>query len=201
MVAASAFSYVSPEDYLAAEATSPTKHEYRDGEVYAMAGGTDAHVTIALNFWALLRGHLRDQGCRAYALDMKARIEVLNCYYYPDVMVTCDDHDLPSSTFKGYPCLIVEVLSDSTEALDRGDKFTDYRHLESLQEYVLVSQTRQQVEVFRRNTEGLWVLHPFSEGDRISLASVGWEGAIADLYEDVTFSESDAAPLRDAEAR
>lgn len=81
---------LSPEAYLAAEVHSPTKHEYRDGEVYAMAGGTDAHVTIALNLWALLRGHLRKQGCRAYALDMKARIETLNRFCYPDVMVTCD---------------------------------------------------------------------------------------------------------------
>ncbi|MGG6242402.1 Uma2 family endonuclease [Nodosilinea sp. AN01ver1] len=206
MVAASAFSYISPEEYLAAEATSPIKHEYRNGEVYAMAGGTDAHVTIALNLWALLRAHLRNQGCRAYALDMKARIEVLNCYYYPDVMVTCDDRDFSSSAVKRHPCLIVEVLSDSTEAFDRGDKFTDYRHLESLQEYVLISQTRQQVEVFRRNAEGLWVLHPYRAGERVSLASVGWAGGIADLYEDVTFSEPDTTPASDdlkfdAEAR
>ncbi|MBD1874970.1 Uma2 family endonuclease [Nodosilinea sp. FACHB-131] len=191
MVAASAFSYISLEEYLAAEATSPIKHEYRDGEVYAMAGSTDAHVTIALNLWALLRAHLRNQGCRAYALDMKARIEVLNCYYYPDVMVTYDDRDLSSSVVKRYPYLIVEVLSNSTEAFDRGDKFIDYRHLESLQEYVLISQTRQQVEVFRRNAEGLWVLHPYGAGEQVSLASVGWEGVIADLYEDVTFSEPD----------
>ncbi|PZV17612.1 MAG: hypothetical protein DCF21_09140 [Leptolyngbya sp.] len=189
-----AFSYVSPEEYLAVEVASPAKHEYRDGEVYAMAGGTDAHVTIALNLWALLRGHLRNRGCRAYALDMKARIEVLNRFYYPDVMVTCDDRDLASSTVKRYPCLVVEVLSDSTEAFDRGDKFTDYRHLDSLQEYVLISQIRQQVEVFRRNVEGLWVLHPYGEGDCISLANVGWEGAIADFYEEVSFSEPSAAP-------
>lgn len=202
MVAASAFSYISPEEYLAAETTSPIKHEYRDGEVYAMAGGTDAHNQIAGNLYALLRAHLRGTGCRTYFADVKAHIEVLNRFYYPDVMVTCDDRDLSSSTFKHYPCLIVEVLSDSTEAFDRGDKFTDYRHLESLQEYVLVSQTRPQVEVFRRNAEGLWVLHPFSEGDRISLTSVGWEGAmapsqsltIADLYEEVSFPEPRFTP-------
>jgi Uma2 family endonuclease len=192
MAAASAFHDVSPEEYLAAEADSPIKHEYRDGEVYAMAGGTDAHVTIALNLWALLRGHLRNRGCRAYALDMKARIETLNCFYYPDVMVTCDDRDLTSSTVKRHPGLIVEVLSEGTEAFDRGDKFSDYRHLESLQEYVLISQARQQVEVFRRNAEGLWVLHPFGEGDEGALTSVGWAGAMADLYEDVTFSEPGA---------
>lgn len=190
MIAVPASTYLSPEEYLAAEATSPIKHEYRDGEVYAMAGGTDAHVTIALNFWGLLRSHVRNQGCRVYALDMKARIEAINRYYYPDVMVTYDDRDRQFSTFKQYPCLIVEVLSENTEAFDRGDKFTDYRHLESLQEYVLISQIRPQVEVFRRNNEGLWVLHPYSEGDRISLTSIGWEGAIADLYEDVSFPET-----------
>ncbi|MBD2426892.1 Uma2 family endonuclease [Phormidium sp. FACHB-1136] len=184
-----AFNYVSPEAYLAAEADSPIKHEYRDGDVYAMAGGTDAHVTLALNLWALLRGHLRDRGCRAYALDMKARIEERNRFYYPDVMVTCDERDTALSTYKQHPCLIVEVLSESTEAFDRGNKFADYRHLESMEEYVLISQTRQQVEVFRRNAEGLWVLYPYGEGDRVVLTSVNWDGEIADLYEDVTFPE------------
>jgi Uma2 family endonuclease len=190
MVALPASHSLAPEDYLAAEAVSPIKHEYRDGEVYAMAGGTDAHNLITGNLYALLRTHLRGGPCRTYFADVKARIEALNCYYYPDVMVTCDDRDLSSSTVKRYPCLVVEVLSDSTEAFDRGDKFADYRHLDSLQEYVLISQTRRQVEVFRRNGEGLWVLHPYGEGDRISLTSVGWQGAIADLYEDVTWAES-----------
>ncbi len=184
-----AFSYISPEDYLAAEVDSPIKHEYRDGNIYAMAGGTDAHNQIAGNLYALLRNHLRGSGCRTYFADVKARIEARNCFYYPDVMVTCDERDSALSTYKQNPCLIVEVLSESTEAFDRGNKFADYRHLESLEEYVLISQTRQQVEVFRRNDEGLWVLHPYGEGDRVVLASVNWEGEIVDLYEDVTFPE------------
>lgn len=185
---------LSSEEYLAAEADSPTKHEYRDGEVYAMAGGTDAHVTIALNLWALLRGHLRTGKCRAYALDMKACIETLNRYYYPDVMVTCDDRDRANTTCKRHPCLIVEVLSEGTEAFDRGDKFFDYRHLDSLQENVLISQTRPHAEVFRRNAEGLWVLHPHSEGDTLTLTSVGWAGSMAALYEAVEFSPSIPEP-------
>jgi Uma2 family endonuclease len=189
MVAASAFPYVSPDDYLAAEAASLTKHEYRDGEVYAMAGGTDAHNQIAGNLYALLRASLRGRECRTYFADVKARIEALNRFYYPDVMVTCDARDMASSSVKCHPCLIVEVLSESTEAFDRGEKFADYRHLDSLQEYVLISQTRQRVEVFRRNAEGLWVLHPFSQGDLVSLTSVGWQGVMTDLYEDVTFPE------------
>ncbi len=186
-----AFHYFSPEDYLAAEAASPTKHEYRDGDVYAMAGGTDAHITLALNLWAMLRSHLRDRGCRAYALDMKARIEARNRFYYPDVMVTCDDRDTALSTYKQHPCLIVEVVSDSTEAFDRGDKFADYRQIDSLEEYVLISQTRPQVEVFRRSDERLWVLHPYAQGDQVSLASVGWVGSMADLYEDVALANSE----------
>jgi Uma2 family endonuclease len=203
MVALPDTPYLLPEDYLAAEAESPVKHEYRDGEVYAMARGTDAHVTIALNFWALLRGHLRNGGCRAYALDMKARIEALNRFYYSDVMVTCDDRDGPpdrsvdqrtNNTFKSHPCLVVEVLSESTEAFDRGDKFIDYRHLDSLQEYVLISQIRPQVEVFRRNDEGLWVLHPYGDGDTVELASVGWSGAISELYEAVEFPTASPEP-------
>jgi len=198
MVALPDTQYLSPADYLAAEADSPIKHEYRDGEVYAVAGGTDAHVTIALNFWALLRGHLRNGGCRAYALDMKARIEALNRFYYPDVMVTCDNRDRANTTFKSHPCLVVEVLSESTEAFDRGDKFSDYRHLDSLQEYVLISQVRQQVEVFRRNVEGLWVLHPYGDGDTVELASVGWSGAISELYEAVEFPTTSPEPEEDA---
>lgn len=187
MVAVSVDHYVSPEEYLAEEAARLTKHEYRDGYIYAMAGGTDAHNQIAGNVYTLLRTHLRGGSCRVYFADVKAHVEELNCYYYPDVMVTCDERDRTTNTFKRYPCLIVEVLSEATEAFDRGDKFADYRQIESLQEYVLISQTRLQVDVFRRNEEGLWVLHPYSEGGRVLLTSVGWEGAIADLYEAVDF--------------
>ncbi|HEY9735093.1 MAG TPA: Uma2 family endonuclease [Trichocoleus sp.] len=135
MVASPNVQYVSPEEYLAREQTSPIKHEYRDGEVYAMAGASDAHVTITVNLSSLLRTHLRGSGCRTYASDMKAQVEA-NRYYYPDVMVTCDERDRTFDYFKRYPCLIVEVLSEATEAFDQGDKFADYRHLESLQEYV-----------------------------------------------------------------
>jgi len=198
MVALPDTQYLSPADYLAAEADSPIKHEYRDGEVYGMAGGTDAHNLIAGNLYALLRTHLRGGNCRTYFADVKARIEALNRFYYPDVMVTCDDRDRTNTTFKCHPCLVVEVLSEGTEAFDRGDKFSDYRHLDSLQEYVLISQVRPQVEVFRRNAEGLWVLHPYGDGDTIELASVGWSGAISELYEAVEFPTTSPEPENDA---
>lgn len=108
-----------------------------------MAGECDAHVTIALNLASNLRNHVRGSGCRVYICDMKARIESLNRFYYPDVMVICDPNDQETPTYKRFPTLIVEVLFDSTEAFDRGDKFADYQELESLREYVLISTKRK----------------------------------------------------------
>ena len=188
MIANPNSSYVLPEVYLKAEQDSPMKHEYRQGLVYAMAGASNAHVLIAVHLIAMLRTHVRGSGCRVYTSDTKVRIETVNTYYYPDVAISCDQRDRAFKDFLRYPCLIVEVLSDTTEAFDRGDKFEDYRHLESLQEYVLVSQTRKRVECFRRNVEGQWVLYPYRETDEIYLASVDFRCAIADVYEDVDLS-------------
>jgi Uma2 family endonuclease len=188
MIANPSFDFLTPEDYLKFEQDSPVKHEYRDGQAYAMAGATDAHVTIAGNFFALLRSHVRGGSCRVYIADMKAHVEKVNTYYYPDVMVTCDERDRAFNLFKRYPCVIVEVLSDSTEAFDRGDKFSDYRHMDSLQEYVLISQTRKRIDRFWRNAEGQWVLSSFEEPDTLPLTSIGFSCAVADVYEDVELS-------------
>ena len=180
--------YLSPEAYLEAEKDSPIKHEYIQGQIYAMAGASDAHVTITANVVALLRNHIRGTGCRLYVTDMKARIESLNIFYYPDVMVTCDERDRNFDYFKRYPCLIIEVLSDKTEAFDRGDKFTDYSELETLQEYVLINQKRMRVERFRRDAEGHWVLYRYNEGDELHLESIGFHCPITAVYEDVSFT-------------
>lgn len=119
---------------------------------------------------------------------MKARIETLNRFYYPDVMVTCDPRDQETSTYKRFLTLIVEVLSDSTEAFDRGDKFADYQELSSLREYVLINIKRQRVECFRRNDEELWVLQSYTaEQALFKLNSIDFEGTLDALYEDVTF--------------
>lgn len=193
MTASKSDIYVSPEIYLEGEKISPIKHEYRQGEIYAMAGASDAHVTITGNLFTLLRNHIRGTGCRAYVVDMKARIEEANIFYYPDVMVTCDERDRTPDDFKRYPSLIVEVLSPTTQAFDslsetlreRGDKFADYRTIETLQEYVLINQEWVSVECFRRNSEGQWVLYPYGEGAEINLASVDFSCPIAALYEDV----------------
>ncbi len=187
MTAAKQTNYLSPEDYLEAEKSSLVKHEYHDGEVDAMAGASDEHVTIGINITSLLRGHLRGSDCRVYGSDMKVQIDAVNHYYYPDVMVSCDQRDRQFRYFKKYPVVIMEILSEGTEAKDRGKKFEHYRHLETLQEYVLVSQEQQQVEGFRKNEAGLWVLHPFGEGDEVELTSLNFRVAIASLYEDVEF--------------
>ncbi|MBF2047712.1 MAG: Uma2 family endonuclease [Leptolyngbya sp. IPPAS B-1204] len=188
MVASPQSPYLTPDEYLDAEDHSSVKHEYIDGQIYAMVGANDAHVTISGNLFALLRQHVRGSGCRVYIADMKARLESLNRFYYPDVMVTCDLRDRETPTYKQYPCLIVEVLSDSTEAFDRGDKFADYQTIASLQEYVLINSKRQRVECFRRNQEGLWVLQFYNpEQETIQLKSLDFETTFAALYEDVVF--------------
>lgn len=177
---------LSVEDYLQLEAQSLVKHEYIDGEVYAMAGANDAHVTIAGNLFALLRSYVRGSGCRVYIADMKARIEARNRFYYPDVMVTCDPRDQETSDYKRFPKLIVEVLSDSTEAFDRGDKFIDYQTLESLEEYVLVNTRHQRVECFRRSSTGLWVFQYYTpEEGSFHLESIDFSDTLDALYEDV----------------
>ncbi|TVP62136.1 MAG: Uma2 family endonuclease [Nodularia sp. (in: Bacteria)] len=177
--------YITPEKYLQMEEQSNIKHEYIDGYIYAMAGALDSHVTIALNLATLLRNHVRGSGCRAYIADMKARIESLNRFYYPDVMVTCDQRDQETPAYKRFPNLIVEVLSDSTEAFDRGDKFADYQLLETLEEYVLINTKRQRIECFRRNDQGLWVLQTYTaEKNSFRLNSIDFEATITELYED-----------------
>ncbi len=191
--------YLTPEAYLQLEAESPVKHEYFDGAVYAMAGASDGHVTIALNLAALLRSHVRGTGCRVYMSDMKARIEARNRFFYPDVMVTCDPRDQETAGYKRFPKLVVEVLSESTEAFDRGDKFADYQTLESLEEYVLINTRHQRVECFRRNQAGLWVLQYYRpetatpETTTFCLESIGFTDTIAALYEDVTLEPTEEA--------
>ncbi|QYX33411.1 Uma2 family endonuclease [Sphaerospermopsis torques-reginae] len=178
--------YITPEQYLALEEKSPVKHEYINGYIYAMAGASDPHVTVTLNSAFLIRNHIRGSGCRVFATDMKTRIETINRFYYPDVMVTCDERDKALSNYKKFPCLIIEILSDSTEAFDRGDKFKDYQNIETLQEYVLIDVKKPQVDCFRRNDQDLWVLQSYTQSS-FELQSLNFQGNMDDLYEYVSF--------------
>lgn len=189
MIAAPQF--LSPDEYLALEAQSDIRHEYLDGQAYAMAGGTDAHTTIALNLASELRSHLRGTGCRVFMSDMKVQINQGTKFFYPDVMVTCDPGDRNQPLYKSAPCLIVEVLSNSTEAFDRGRKFAAYRHLDSLQEYVLISAQQPQVDIFRRSAAGQWILESYESIEaELVLETVKYRAGFDRLYEDVIFDQT-----------
>jgi Uma2 family endonuclease len=179
---------LSAEDYLKREEDSLIRHEYRRGNLYVMAEESNNHTLIANNLAVLLKNHLRKSKCHSYISDTKVYIEAANSYYYPDVVVSCDVLDRAFDDFLRYPCLVVEVLSPETEAFDRGDKFTDYRSLESLQEYVLIHQNQMSIECFRRTTEDEWVLYSYGEADRIHLVSVDLQCAVTEIYKAVDLS-------------
>lgn len=173
------------DDYLAWEATQAERHDYVDGEVFAMAGAEDRHVTVTGNVYMALRQHLRGTPCRTFMADMKLQAEAESSYFYPDVLVTCSAADAESRQLKREPTLIVEVLSPSTEAYDRGEKFRRYRQIASLREYALVDIDRRQVDVFRKSADGLWTLHPFAPGEGLALASVDLAIDDATLFAEV----------------
>ena len=189
---------LTPDEYLHLEAESPIKHEYINGYAYAMAGATDAHVTIALNLATMLRNHLRGTGCRVYIADMKARVEARNCFYYPDVMVTCDPRDVETATYKRFPKLIVEVLSASTEAFDRGDKFVSYQALDTLEEYVVINTRHQRLESFRRGSDGQWLLQYYTpSAEKFELESLQFSETLTALYEDVVLEATEEVETSD----
>lgn len=159
-------------EFLAWDATQTIKREFVRGEVFAMAGGEDRNDTVAGNIYVALRQHLRGSPCRAYGSDVKLRVEAADCFFYPDVMVTCSAADLQDRLIKREPNLVVEVLSPSTAAYDRGDKFASYRQVPSLQEYLLVDVDSRRCDLFRKRDDGLWVLHPSNAEEPVQLASV-----------------------------
>ncbi|WP_024329025.1 Uma2 family endonuclease [Thioalkalivibrio sp. ALR17-21] len=179
--------------FLAWEAEQPEKHEFVAGEVFAMGGASDRHVTISLNVASALREHLRGGPCRTFIADMKLRVEAADAFFYPDVMVTCDPQDRGREQYKQAPLLVVEVLSPSTEAFDRGAKFAAYRSLASLQEYLMIDPASGAVELYRRDPEDHWVLYTHeacdatgrdATGDAVELRSVGLTLEGGRIFED-----------------
>lgn len=180
------------EEYLELEKTSEIRHEYICGQVFAMSGGSKEHNTITLNIASRLRSHLRGDSCSVFMADIKVNIQLANqnlqntksIYYYPDVVVSCDADDNDRFSLD-YPCLIIEVLSPSTEITDRREKFAHYRSLESLQEYVLVSQHEVKVEVYRKDSQGNWSLIILGKDNELHLSSIDLTLTMAEVYEDV----------------
>jgi Uma2 family endonuclease len=181
----------TPEEFLAWEVLQPDKHEYVGGEVFAMAGGEDRHATVALNIAMALRGHLRGTPCRVYMADV--RVQTAEAFFYPDVFVTCSSADAQDRLRKQEPSLIVEVLSPSTAAYDAGGKFAHYRGIASLQEYLLVDIERRSADLFRKTSEGLWVLHPFALADTLHLASVDLRAPVTALFAELEEDAPDNA--------
>jgi Uma2 family endonuclease len=179
------------EEYLAFERESEEKHEYIDGEVVMMVGGSTNHSLIIGNTYASIHSQLRQKPCLVYTGDVRVKITQTH-YTYPDVTVICGTPELEDGRRDTLlnPLLLVEVLSPSTESYDRGLKFQRYRTLKSLQTYVLISQNRPDIEVFMRTSNDLWLLADATDLDgRIELASIGCTLALADVYEKITFEE------------
>ncbi|QDX82643.1 hypothetical protein B9N43_16230 [Denitratisoma sp. DHT3] len=181
------YTQVSEEEYLALEARSPVRHEYVCGEVYAMTGASLRHNVIALNIAALLRAHLRGTPCRAFVSDAKLRIAKAGAYYYPDVMVTCDPRHLTVGSDDQVveaPRVVIEVLSTSTEAVDRREKLIAYRGIPSLQEYVLVAQDEARIEIHRRHGDIGWEIVTLVPGDPVELGSLEFASDFSAIYEE-----------------
>jgi len=179
---------LTPEEYFAWEEQQLEKHEYLDGEVYAMSGGSVNHGRIAIKFITLFDRHLENSGCIIGNSDIKINILKTNNYTYPDVSVTCDDRDKTTTQYITYPCLIVEVLSNRTEAYDRGGKFRLYRNNPILQDYLLVSSDSIEIDLYHQKENGEWIILNYKEGDTIELKSINLSFAIEQVYRGLVFA-------------
>jgi len=179
----------SLEEYLALEATSEEKHEYYNGEIFAMAGGTFRHAQLAENIFASLRQHLRGKPCQPKSSDMRLATPS-GLYTYPDASVYCGKPELSDTqTELKNPVVIVEVLSPSTKNYDRGDKFKLYRSIPSFQEYLLVDSESVSVEHFSKLDRGEWLLREYTSlSDTIDLRAIDLSLSLCDIYDGVEFN-------------
>jgi Uma2 family endonuclease len=180
----------APDEYLALERESQNKHEYSDGYIYAMAGESPEHSTICFNLYGLVHAQLRGKACRGFSPNMKVRTSPNGLYSYPDLSVVCGEpvfHDRARDVLVN-PTVIVEVLSPSTEAKDRGEKFFRYQQIASLADYLLVSQREPRVERYARQSDQEW-LYSVAVGlsAALHLASIDCRVALSDVYDRVEF--------------
>ena len=183
--------FFTPEEYLALEREATYKSEYFDGEIFAMAGASEEHNLIAGNIFASFHSQVRKQGCRAYISDMRIDMSKKGLYAYPDVVVVCGESEFSDKHKDNLinPKVIIEVLSKSTEAKDRGFKFMRYRKLDSFAEYLLVSQDKPNVEQYVRQSNNSWLMMEINSlEDSVRLSSVPCELKMPDIYEAITFA-------------
>ncbi len=184
---------LTPEDYLALERSADFKSEYFNGETFAMTGASRAHNTIVLNIGSEIRQQLKQRPCKAYVNDMRVKVDPTGLYIYPDVVVVCGKEQFDDTHLDTLlnPTLIVEILSESTEAYDRGRKFEHYRKLDSLAEYVLIAQNRPHIESYRRQADQQWLLTECSELDgTLRLPSIDCDLALVEIYDKVELPNS-----------
>jgi Uma2 family endonuclease len=179
-------SFLTAQDYLAWERQQETRHESLNGQIFAMTGASRAHNVLCLNLAASLHQQFRGKPCEVYANDMRVKVSETGMYTYPDLVVACGEprfEDQAVDTLLN-PVLIIEILSDSTERYDRGAKFSHYRSLPSLQEYLLVSQTECRIEHYVRQPGNHWLLTEYQDlHDCIDLNSLGSQLTLSEVYE------------------
>ncbi len=183
---------LTPEEYLEIERKAEYKSEYFDGEIFAMAGAKHNHTKIVGNLCGLLWQHLKGKDCEFHPNDMRVFVPKTGLYTYPDVVVVCGEPKFQDKVFDTLlnPTLLIEVLSESTESYDRGKKFQHYRSIESLQEYVLVSQDEARIEKYLKQGDGFWVLsEAFGLDAKIKLDSIDCEIALSEVFDKVNFSD------------
>ncbi len=196
MSSAAKKTYITPEEYLARERAAEFKSEYHDGQIYAMSGARRPHNLIAVNLALELGNQLRDRPCELYIADMRVRDPSSSSYTYPDLAVVCGEPQFADGEFDTLlnPAAIVEILSPSTESWDRGGKFEKYRRLDSLREYVLISQDKVHVEHFEKQGDG-WFLRIWDRLDEsLRLASIDCQVALRDIYAKVPFARDEPEP-------
>jgi len=183
-------STMSVEQYFELEENSPdTRYEYFDGYVYMMSGGSANHAAISGNIYAILRSFLRGSQCRVYNSDMKVRVSEKQ-YFHPDVTVSCDPYDRGTSAVIRSPRLVVEVLSPSTEARDRGRKLQCYLACPTIEEYVLVDARSIRIEIYRKEQKK-WVYEAYEVEDEVEFTTLNMRFSIENAYEDVIFGKED----------
>ena len=179
---------ISIEDYLEGEQHTDTKHEYLAGQIVAMGGASDKHGLIAGSLYAALLPAARRKGCQLFIADMKVRVnhDSDSYFYYPDLLLSCQPDDRESAYYRRHPCLLVEVLSPSTERIDSREKLLAYRLLPSLREYLLLRQDRVQADLYQRGDEGRWEHHTFTQPDDVlALRCLDAAVSLRDVYADV----------------
>ena len=189
--------FITVTDYLALERQAETKSEYLNGQIYAMSGASEEHNTIVFNLARRIGNQLDKKPCRGYVNDMRVKVSPTGLYTYPDVVVVCGEprfEDQHVDTLLN-PTVIIEVLSDSTESYDRGEKFAHYRALPSLSDYLLVAQDQPRIEHYQRQPDGRW-LYSATDGldAQVEITPIGCVLPLAEVYERVDFAEPEPEP-------